>query len=133
MKEQDLRKKVQLLLSGISITFRNNVAFAWQGNAKSVPNSSTKIIHNARPIHAGLCVGSSDLIGWTTVEITPEMVGKKVAVFTALELKTGKQNASPEQLNFIKQLKKAGGIAGVVRSAEEAKTTIETTIEQYKE
>ena len=30
---------------------------------------------------------SSDLIGWTEIIITPEMIGKRVAVFTAIEVK----------------------------------------------
>jgi hypothetical protein len=34
----------------------------------------------------GLCLGSSDLIGWTIREITPDMVEKKVAVFTAIQV-----------------------------------------------
>lgn len=72
-----------------------------------------------RPLNSGLCVGSSDLIGWTTVEITPEMVGRKVAVFTALELKTKKLQATKEQLNFIEQVKLSGGIAGIVRKIED--------------
>ena len=72
-----------------------------------------------RPLNSGLCVGSSDLIGWTTIEITPEMVGRKVAVFTALELKTKKLQATKEQLNFIEQIQIAGGIAGIVRKIED--------------
>lgn len=35
-----------------------------------------------RKVRAGLEVpGSSDLIGWHTVTITPDMVGKRVAIF----------------------------------------------------
>jgi hypothetical protein len=64
----------------------------------------------------GLCKGSSDLIGWTPVTITPEMVGKKVAVFTAIEVKKnkfGKYRATDEQKHFITAVKNNGGMAGV--------------------
>lgn len=77
-----------------------------------------------RWVEFGLCVGSSDLIGWTTLEITPDMVGKKVAVFTAIEVKTAKGNPSPEQRNFISRVREAGGIAGIARSPEDARNII---------
>lgn len=67
-------------------------------------------------IRFGLCKGSSDLIGWTPVTITPDMVGKKLAVFTAVEVKlnkNGKYKATEDQLRFISAVKNNGGYAGV--------------------
>ena len=94
--------------------FRNNVGQAWVGSIAS--KSLNRItLENFRPLHAGLCVGSSDLIGWTTVEITPDMVGKYVAVFTAVEVKTGRVPATEAQKNFVEQVNKAGGIAEIKR------------------
>lgn len=79
-----------------------------------------------RKIRTGLCVGSSDLIGWKTVQITPEMVGQKIAIFTALEVKDDpRDSGSPEQKQFIKQVRLSGGIAHIVRSPEEAKQLLE--------
>lgn len=72
-----------------------------------------------RFIEYGLGKGSSDLIGWTTIEITEEMIGKKIAVFTAVELKTVKDRASKDQINFIEQVHQAGGLAGIVYNEEE--------------
>lgn len=68
----------------------------------------------------GLCTGSSDFIGLTTVTITASMIGRKVAVFTALEAKAEKGVVSDEQLQFIETIRDAGGIAGVARNAQEA-------------
>lgn len=65
-------------------------------------------------------VGGSDCIGWTTVEITPEMVGTKVAIFTAIEVKTETGRVRPEQINFIDIVKKSGGRAGIARSVDDA-------------
>jgi hypothetical protein len=73
------------------------------------------VLRHARPLHAGLCVGSSDLIGWTPVIITPEMVGHQVAIFTAIEVKTGVLQATKEQFNFVIAVNKSGGKAGIVR------------------
>lgn len=75
---------------------------------------------DGRLVRFGLCVGGSDLIGWTPVTVTADMVGKRLAVFTAIEVKTPKGKTSPEQTNFIDRVKIDGGIAGVARSAEDA-------------
>lgn len=66
--------------------------------------------------------GGSDLIGWKTVTITPEMVGRKVAIFVALELKSdvGKVRFQPGQSEFLKAVTDAGGLGGVARSVEDA-------------
>ncbi len=74
-----------------------------------------------RPIRYGVCnPGGSDLIGWTPVQITPDMVGKTVAVFTAVEVKTPNGKPTEHQLNFITQVLRAGGFAGIARSPGDA-------------
>jgi hypothetical protein len=86
-----------------SIVFKNNVGMAF------------KEVNGVKyPIKFGLCEGSSDLIGWTPITITPDMVGKKLAVFTAIEVKlnkNGKYRATEKQKNFINAVKKSGGYA----------------------
>lgn len=98
--------------------FRQNTGVGWVG--RMVSNSAgTVVLAGARPLHAGLCKGSSDVIGWTPVTITADMVGKKVAVFTALELKTAGVATTTEQANFVKAVRASGGFAQVVRSVDE--------------
>jgi hypothetical protein len=66
------------------------------------------IIKNPRPFH-GLPEGFPDMAGWAETEITPDMVGKKIAIFTAYELKaTGEM--TDEQKNFRRVLLDMGGI-----------------------
>jgi hypothetical protein len=71
-------------------------------------------------VNFGLCVGSSDLIGFQSVTITPEMVGQKVAVFTAFEIKTPKGKPTPAQTKFIEMVRSFGGIGAIVRSVGDA-------------
>jgi hypothetical protein len=64
--------------------------------------------------------GGADLIGLRTITVTPEMIGQKLAVFTALEVKTPVGRVEPEQRTFLDFVIGFGGIAGVVRSPEDA-------------
>lgn len=134
MKEMPVLQRILVAVSrGATRLFRNNVGQAWVGARPHQcrrPETITLrpgdvVVRQARPFHAGLCVGSSDTIGWTTVEITPEWVGRRVAVFTGIEVKGDGGRASDDQLQFIGQVQAAGGIAGVARSADEAQGIIE--------
>jgi len=84
--------------------------------------NNTGVLQDKRGTHVrfGLCPGSSDLIGWKSVVITPDMVGKRVAVFTAIETKTAKGAVRINQHLFIKAVREAGGKAGVARTMEDA-------------
>lgn len=89
------------------ILFKNEVGFA--------------ITKDGRPIHFGLCKGSSDLIGWKSIKITEDMVGKNLAVFCAVEVKKdkyGHYRATKEQKRFIEAVLNAGGF-GVVADCRE--------------
>jgi hypothetical protein len=123
MEENNILKTILLKLPASARLFRNNVALGWVGSMTKKVFDKV-ILSNARPLHAGLCKGSSDLIGWTSVEITPEMVGKKIAVFTAIEVKTNTGRPSKDQLNFIEVVKSSGGFAGVARSEKDIKEII---------
>ena len=79
-------------------------------------------IQNLRQLAAGLLApGASDLIGFTPVVITQDMVGQKIAVFCAVECKTETARPSPEQLHFCDFIRKSGGLAGIARSPEDAR------------
>jgi len=62
--------------------------------------------------------GGSDLIGWIPHRITSADVGRVIAIFAAIECKTGKQTLTEEQERFLTIVKRAGGIAAWGRDAE---------------
>jgi len=73
-------------------------------------------------------IKSSDLIGFTKVIITPEMIGKTVAIFTAIEVKKEDWNINKKldkretaQMNFINWIKNNGGIAGFCNCVQQLK------------
>lgn len=132
MREGTVQRAIWLGLARASRLFRVNTGQAWlsglgQRGVSRLEDGSV-LIRAARPIALGLGMpdgkplgGASDLQGWSSVLITPEMVGCKVAVFTAIECKeSGGGRKSDDQRNFIDQVRLAGGIAGFASSVEEA-------------
>ncbi|MDR0656550.1 MAG: hypothetical protein LBG22_09585 [Treponema sp.] len=93
--------------------FRINAGMGWSGETSRLKNGDI-IIHNPRPFH-GAPKGFPDTVGWDCVEITPGMVGKKIAVFVGEEFKTGKLKLSREQGLFKKCLERMGGVFRVIR------------------
>lgn len=84
-------------------------------------NTGVGVSPNGGVVRYGLCNGSSDLIGWQSVTVTPDMVGQKIARFVAVEVKTERGKPSQEQLNFIAAVRSAGGIGEICRSPEDAR------------
>lgn len=118
--------QTQILLQcgrGDTRLFRQNVGQGWVGRLIR-QQAGTVELAAARPLHAGLCEGSSDLIGWRTVEVTPDMVGQRLAVFTAIEVKSETGRPTPEQMKFLDAVRNAGGIACVARSVEDAERAL---------
>jgi hypothetical protein len=95
------------------ITFRNNCGV--------LPD------RNGRPVYYGVAgpkkgvksMGGSDFIGWQSIVVTPDMVGQKIAVFTAHELKADdSKNCSvtiAAQENFLSRVVADGGRAGFIK------------------
>jgi hypothetical protein len=94
--------------------FRNNIGLAWLG--KAVVGTQGVFIRRPYQVRFGLCVGSSDLVGFSCVTVTPEMVGTTLAVFTAAEVKRPGGHLTTAQKRFISMVKAMGGRAAAVRS-----------------
>jgi hypothetical protein len=107
--ETTLQQQIRLAVGSRSDLrlFRNQVG--------SLPDPRT-----GRLVTFGLARGSADLIGWRTVVVTPDMVGQRIAVFTSIEIKTATGRLRPEQQAWLGVVRGAGGVAGVVRSVEDA-------------
>ena len=83
-------------------------------------NTGALVDQQGRFVRFGLCKGSSDLIGLRSLEVTPELVGQRLAQFVALEVKAAQGVLSPEQRAFLRLLMQLGGGAAACRSVEEA-------------
>lgn len=102
MTEAELQDQIRVALAKAGHVFwRNNV-----GEAQ----------YRGRRVRYGVGgPGGSDLIG---------IVGGR---FCAIEIKTPKGKVSEEQERYLELVRKSGGIAGVVRSVEEALTLTGTS------
>lgn len=71
--------------------------------------------------------GAGDWIGWRSIVVTAEMIGKRLAVFVNLEAKAPGGRIDPAQHEFNSTVKKAGGIAGIAHSGDEAMAILGVT------
>jgi hypothetical protein len=113
LREAKVAAEVRLALQVEGTTlFRNSV-----GTFQVIDEKTGAL----RYVQAGLGKGSADFIGFTEITIREEHVGRKIAVFTAIETKrsTGGRK-SAEQINFINRICSVGGIAGFAESVESA-------------
>lgn len=128
--EKDIERQIILFVQMYNgtIVFKNNV-----GSAKKVdPNTGKEYW-----INFGLCEGSSDLIGITPVQITPEMVGKRIGVFTAIEVKkdVGKaynKRRMESQQRFINFINNNGGFAFKSDNPEHALSALRFAVVKLK-
>lgn len=97
-REQNIQKLIMLALTEAGcIVWRNNI-----GSYTTAEGAYIKYGVGG--------VGGSDLIG----------IYKPTGQLLAVEVKTSKGKPSAAQLNFIEQVRAAGGIAGIARSPQDA-------------
>jgi hypothetical protein len=142
MKESNVLRSAWLAVASVGATmFRINTGKAWLsgGGEPYRLKDGSVVVPNARPIALGFAdpkgdpiEGTSDLGGWTTIVVTPEMVGQKVAVFTVIETKeSGGGRKRTAQKNFIARVIAAGGIGGFASSAEAAVEIIKDYLNRF--
>ena len=107
--ETKLQQEIRLALGTIPSLrlFRNQVG--------QLPDPRT-----GRCVQFGLAKGSSDLVGFKTIKITPEMIGQEVAQFVSIEIKTERGKLTEVQQNWLQKVKSSGGIVGVARTVKDA-------------
>ena len=95
-----------------------------RGNVRFFKNNVGKLQDKTgRWVKFGLFTGSGDFIGWRTITITPDMVGKQIAQFVSIEVKA-KTSERKAQGIWRRAVLAAGGVAGVVRSVAEAESLL---------
>lgn len=117
MTEQNIKAQIQIELSKTHRVrlFNQPAGMAWMGEI--VAKDQTFItLKDFRPVKFGLAPGSSDLIGWQTME---NELGR-IARFIAIEVKSQRGRVTEQQKRFIEAVIQAGGRAGVARSVDEA-------------
>lgn len=108
---------------GVMITHKHG--FTAQALVNKVIEMVRSVGGHAQRIRFGLAVGSGDLIGYQTVVITPEMVGKQVAVILSCEVKTEKGPIRDEQYRWADHINSVGGRAIIARSLEQARAELD--------
>ena len=135
VKEQEeivfMERSAILLLDFIISTLSNSetkiqqeirLALGQRSDLRLFRNETGKLPdpRTGRWVQFGLAKGSSDLIGFKTVKITPEMIGQEVAQFVSIEIKTERGKLTDLQQNWLQKVKSSGGIVGVARTVKDA-------------
>lgn len=131
----------------------DNVLLAANANGCRLYRNNSGVAYDEksnRPIFFGLgndgvkndeSIRTHDWIGWHQVTITPDMVGKKLAVFTAIDAKKlgfTRKTCYPigtreyGQDKFARRVIAAGGIAGFATNAEDVTTLITEFYQRVK-
>jgi hypothetical protein len=123
MSEAQLIADVLITLSnGPARLYRLNAGVAWAGSI--IERTARRLVlldyHPVRLAPEGF----SDIDGWLTRTITPDMVGTQIAQWVSIETKFGRNKATPVQRSFIDMVKTAGGLSGVAYSVDDARKII---------
>jgi hypothetical protein len=120
MNEMNRLRAIMLGLSSLTVRL-------WRNNCGALKDAEGRLVRYgvANP-------GGSDLIGWKVVTVTPDMVGRKVAIFTAIEVKGERGKPTEAQAKFLACVALDGGLAGVARSLEEAQAVIDSAGKKYE-
>ncbi|MDR7870330.1 MAG: VRR-NUC domain-containing protein [Tissierellaceae bacterium] len=104
MREKDIQNEIRLALNPYAVVFRINVG--------------TFMSETGQFVSTGVPRGFSDLFG----------VRRSDGRAFFIEVKNKKGRTSKYQDNFLEQMRKAGAICGVARSAEDAIKIVKDTI-----
>lgn len=131
MREADIQSAVLIALSEQGhYCLRVNSGQFWGGEVMSHDGSMLLLKHPTKI--QGAVKGTADIVGCVQVVVTPQMVGKTVAVFTAIEVKQPGEKAKPHQENYLALMRSRGAIAGIATSSDEALSIINNKVHQWQ-
>jgi hypothetical protein len=120
--ESTVQQEIQIAAMHFNCTLMRN------NNGAAVDKTGRLVRYGLGHISPKQEYKSSDLIGITKVVITPDMVGKTIGVFTALEIKKEDWDCNKKlddhevkQNNFLQWVIANGGIAAFVNKVDRLK------------
>jgi hypothetical protein len=114
--ETNLKNKHDRTLTRWQRLIRVNCGRFWAGKVRSIRNGILTLVNYG--VVQGADTGTSDAVGFDSIIITPEMVGRRVAVFVAAEYKAGRDQLRKEQINFRNMVVSLGGVHREIRDSE---------------
>ncbi len=104
--------------------FRQESSYFYTGRLGKL-RDGTRVLLHPKEVRVGFD-GQPDLGGWTSVTITPGMVGQVVAIAVQIEVKRPKKSKVSElQAAFIAFCRSVGVRAGVAKSVADAQKIID--------
>lgn len=101
----------------------------WKNNRGSAIVRGAYISYGLPPPPHGRREDDSDMaggdrIGYRTIEITPDMVGKRVAVFLSIEEKTANDTLKPNQKKWHNFVLTEGGISEIWKEKKDGSISV---------
>lgn len=110
------RRGWRLSRNEIGLGIQGHIVREYDASSSTGPRHIIEVADAHRIKYGLFNPGGLDLIGWQSMDITPAMVGHRVAVFTSIDAKTaGYPTFSPNQRNYIREVTQAGGLCYVAR------------------
>lgn len=118
MKEQSIQNSILIAMGQAgAYGLRVNSGSFWGGEILSYKDNML-LLKNPTKVQ-GAPAGTSDIVGCKPTLITPQMVGKTIGVFVAIEVKKPTKNAEEHQENYLMMMRSRGAITGVAKSPED--------------
>lgn len=125
--EELVQQQIRMALAGVPsvVTWRNNVGAAQDATGRVIRYG---LMNDSKELNERF--KSSDLVGIRPVVVTPEMVGRTLGVFFAVEVKAVNWTASITdkhtlaQKRYLDLVTEAGGLAGFAQSVHDARNIL---------
>lgn len=109
MTEHDIQNSIRIALSRNGIyTERSNAGKFWGG--KVIAHDGKRVVIENPTQIVGAVAGTSDLIGFRSLQVTQDMVGKTIAQFIAIEVKKPGERPRENQIAYLNMVNKRGGV-----------------------